>query len=139
MTRPVTVILGASLAILAAAWLRAAAPDVPVKESEELIRAKIAAARKTYEVVWQNNREGIVPFAELAYRWSRRWLEGELELSDKKADQVAARQAHRDRMRQLARITRDRYRNRVSTLDEAAGTDFYVTEAELWVQQARSK
>jgi hypothetical protein len=130
---------GIGLVIVAATWLRAAPPEAPAKPLDALLRAKVDAARRTYEVVWQNNREGIIPFAELAYRWSRRWLEAELELSDKKADHVAAWQAHRDRMRQLARITRDRYRNRVSTVEEATGTDFYIAEAEVWLEQAAKK
>src|SRR4051812_12081531 len=88
-----------------------AEPEAPPKVPEKLARAKVDAARKTYEVVWQNNREGLVPFAEVAYRWSKRWLKAELELSDKKADRAAAYQAHLERMRELTRITRDRYRN----------------------------
>ena len=45
----------------------------------------------------------------------------------------------RERMRALARITRERYRNRVNTIDETSATDFYVAEAEVWVEQAKNQ
>jgi site-specific recombinase XerD len=124
---------------MAVTLLRAAPGAAPAKVPPELAKAKVAAARKTYEVIWKNNREGLVPFAELAYRWSKRWLEAEVDLRDKKDEQVAAYQAHKDRMRELARITRDRYRNRVNTIEEATATEFYNAEAEVWLEQAKNK
>jgi hypothetical protein len=133
---------GMACGLAAAVWLRVAPEAAPAKAPPKvpaaLVKAKVDAARRTYEVIWTNNREGLVPFAELAYRWSRRWLEGELDLSDKKADQLAAYQAHRDRMRKLGRITHERYQNRVNTVDEVTAVDFYVAEAEVWVEQAKN-
>src|SRR5207244_6049587 len=114
------VFLGFGLALLVATFLRAAPEAAPSK----LAKLKVDAARRTFEVVWRNNKEGLAPFAELAYRWSRRWLEAELELNDKKSDRLTAYQAHRGRMRELARITRDRYRNRYNTVEEATATDY---------------
>jgi site-specific recombinase XerD len=119
--------------------LWSAARAAPAKVPSELAKAKVTAARKTYEVIWKNNKEGFVPFAELAYRWSKRWLEAELELGDKKEQQTAAYQAHKERMRELARITRDRYRNRVNTIEETTATEFYIAEAEIWLEQAKNK
>jgi len=130
---------GIALGLVVAALLRAAPGAAPEKVPASLAKVKVDAARRTYEVVWKNNREGLVPFAELVYRWSRRWLEAELELNDKKADQTAAYQAHNDRMRELARITRDRYRNRVNTIEEATATEYYTAEAEIWIKQAKNK
>jgi len=131
------IIFGGLLFGLAAVTLLRAAPGTPAKVPPQLAKAKVDAARRTYEVIWKNNKEGLVPFAELAYRWSRRWLEAEVERSADKANQLAAYTAHRDRMRELARITHDRYRNRVITIEEASATDFYVAEAVVWMEQAR--
>ena len=117
-----------------------AAPGAgPAKVPAQLAKAKADAAHRTYDVVRRNNKEGLVPFAELVYRWSKRWLEAELDLFDNKENRVTAYMAHRDRMRDLARITRDRYRNRVNTVEEASATDFYIAEAEIWIEQAKSK
>ena len=91
------IVAGLGLGLLVATLLRAAPAAAPSK----LAQAKVAAARKTYELIWRNNREGLVPVAELAYRWSKRWLEAELEIRDQKADRLAAYQAHRDRMLEL--------------------------------------
>src|SRR5947208_3396026 len=120
---------GIALALLVTAMLRAAPQPAPAKASEKLLKAKIDAARKTYEVVLKNHKEALIPFAELAYRWSRRWLEAELELLDRKPERTVAYTAHRDRMRELARVTRDRYRDRVTTIDEVTSTDYYNAEA----------
>ncbi len=131
-------VLGAVIVCgLVVTLLRATPEAGPANVPQELLKAKITAARKTYEVVWKNNREGLVPFAELAYRWSKRWLEAELELADQKASRVAIYQAHKDRMRELARITRDRYRNRINTIEEASAAEFYIAEAEVWLEQAK--
>jgi hypothetical protein len=134
-----SMVFGGVVVGLAMAALLRAAPGAPVKISPRRVKAKIDAARRTYEVVWKNNKEGLVPFGELAYRWSRRWLEAEVEFTPDKAKQLAAYTAHRDRLRELSRITRERYRNRVITIDEVSATDYYVAEAEIWVEQAKSR
>src|SRR4051794_35503439 len=96
-------IVAVVLGLAATALLRAAPEAAAYKPPERLLKAKVDAARKTYEVVWRNNREGFIPFAELVYRWSRRWLEAELDLRDKKDARVAAYQAHSERMQELTR------------------------------------
>jgi Sigma-70, region 4 len=40
--------------------------------------------------------------------WSRRWLQAQLDLSDKKADRDAALQAHRDRLKKVDELARAR-------------------------------
>jgi hypothetical protein len=124
--------------LLVAGLLRADA-GAGAKVPPQLAKARVDAARRTYEIIWRNNKEGLVPFAELAYRWSRRWLEAEVEQDENKTSQLAAYTAHRNRMRELARITRERYRNRVNTIDETSATDFYLAEAEVWIAQAKSR
>jgi hypothetical protein len=138
MKTPRGLLIGIVLMALAT-LLRAAPEAAPAKVPQKLLQAKVDAARKTYEVVWQNNKEAFVPFVELAYRWSRRWLEAAVDLSGKKEDQKAAYQAHLDRMRELSRVTHDRYRLRVTTIDEATATEFYTAEAQVWLEQAKLK
>jgi hypothetical protein len=131
-------LVGIVLAVLVT-LLRAAPEAPPAKVPQKLLQAKVDAARRTYEVIWKNNTEAFAPFVELAYRWSRRWLEAELELSDKRPDQTAAYRAHLDRMRSLAQMTRERYRNRVTTIEETSATEFYTSEAQVWLEQAKLK
>jgi hypothetical protein len=135
-----SLVLGGSIFGLAVATLLPVAPEaVPAKASGKLAKTKVEAARKTYEVFWTNYREGLVPVVEVVYRWSKRWLRAELELSDKKADQLAAYQAHANRIRDLARFARDRYRVRTNTIEEVTATEFYSTEAEIWIEQAKQQ
>ena len=94
------------------------------------------AARRTYQVLWIDYRERLAAGDSL-YRWSRRWLRAEKELSDQQADQVAAYQGHFERMRDLERLIRRLRETGQSTIDEASAAEFYRTEAEMWLLQAR--
>ena len=42
-------------------------------------------------------------------------------------------------MQELSRITRGRYGNKVNTLDEVSASDFYRLEAQIWLEQARTR
>ena len=126
-----TLVLGLLVVTLPGAAQQAASG----KLATELARAKADAAHKTFDVVWKNNKEGLVPFGELTYRWSRRWLEAELELSAKNMDKARAYQAHLARMQALEQSVRDRYRNRVITIEEVSGAEFFTLEARLWLEQ----
>lgn len=113
------------------------AQDADADKLAALVKIKRDAARKTFETTWQNYREGRRG-AESLYWWSRRWLESEQQLSDKKSDQLAAAQKHLERMRDLEKVVRDLQRANVITVDEISAAEFYRTEAELWVRQARN-
>jgi hypothetical protein len=132
-------LVGVVLGLVTLASLHAAPNPAPPKPAVKLIQAKRDAARKTYEAVWRNNREALLPFVEIAYRWSHRWLEAERELSEQKADQIAALERHLNRMRELERITRERFRAKVVPLEEASAAEFYSLEAEIWLTQERGK
>jgi hypothetical protein len=99
---------------------------------------RAAAARKTYEVLWSNYREGFRISHDTLYRWSRRWLEAERDLSKKPADQAAALLAHRNRMGDLERLIRNVRRVGQATVDDLSAAEFYKAEAEYWVLQAEA-
>lgn len=113
----------------------AAGPQVP----QRLLEARRDAARRTYDELWKKNQEALLPVAELAYRWSLRWLEAERDLSEQKPNQVAAFQAHSARMRELERISRDRFRTRTNPIEEVTAAEFYAVEAEIWLLRAKNK
>ena len=94
------------------------------------------AARKTYETTWANYRDGRAP-ADLLYRWSKRWLRAEKQISDRPADQIAACKAHLERMQELERLLRALQSSRQVTADEVSAAEFYRTEAELWLVEAQ--
>lgn len=105
-------------------------------------KARMEAARKTYELKWKKWKaaEGINDPEDL-YRWSRRWLEAQLDTSDKKTDQVAAYSAHVERMKWLEKFIKGLFE--VGAKDafraDVTATEFYRLEAENWLAQVKAK
>jgi hypothetical protein len=132
---------GLLVCLLSIMWcgpVRAEADPAPAPVSTRLAKQLRDAARTTYETTWTNYREGRVP-GELVYRWSRRWLKAERQLSDKPADQLAAFQAHRDRMQKLEALVERVHRAGQTTVDEVSAAEYYRVEADLWLAQARER
>jgi hypothetical protein len=65
------------------------------------------------------------------YRWSRRWMEAEREMSTKEADQLAALKAHLARMEDMEKLVGGMVKAGVARTpaDESMGT-YYRLEAE---------
>jgi hypothetical protein len=121
-----------------------AAPD-EAKALAENAKARAEAARLAYrELVLPQERDprfwSTYPdYFERVYRWSTRWLEAEREVSARKEDQVAALEAHRERMRDLERRVQRLRGGGNATVREAAAAAFYRLEAEKWLLQAKKK
>jgi hypothetical protein len=114
-----------------------AAPEAGDKTTA-LVKAKRDAARKTFEAIWVDYREGRGGMERL-YWWSRRWLESDQQLAgEQKAERVTAAQGHLDRMRQLERLIRNLQQSKVATIDEVSAAEYFRLEAELWLQQAKN-
>jgi hypothetical protein len=124
--------------ILAAGPLRADEGQDTAAQIAKLATQRRDAARKTYEVWWANYREGRAP-AEILYRWSYRWLQAERRVNPQPADQVAAYKAHFERMRDLDRVVRRLQRAGIITIDEVSSSEYYLSEAELWLVEAKEK
>jgi RNA polymerase sigma factor (sigma-70 family) len=98
---------------------RPAEPEAPKKEDPaqkadekaELLKRKATArldlAKSTYEGYWLSFRLGREN-EQTVNLWSRRWLQAQLDLSDKKVDRDAALQAHQDRLKKVDEIARAR-------------------------------
>jgi hypothetical protein len=102
----------------------------------QLKKARAEAARQTFDTVWKNFLDGPVPSAELPHRWSCRWLEAERALGEPKAQFRLALRAHFLRMQEMERITKERFRARVTTIDEVQACEYYRLEAEIWYREA---
>ena len=104
----------------------------------DLVQAKVKAAEAAYKAAagdYQNGRSD----AEKVYLWSRRLAEAQQELSGKKADQVAAVEAHGQRMKGLRKTAEQRYRTGNAPHAEVLGAEFYNAEAALWLARAKAK
>ncbi len=119
------------------------AHDEPMTTSNaehNLAIAKRDAARKAYEAWWANYRDRAAP-GEWVYLWSKRWLGAEKELSGRHEDQVAAYEAHLERMRELEGIVyrMQRAKPGLARIDELSTTRYYRIEAEIWLEKSRKE
>ena len=104
----------------------------------DLVQAKVKAAEAAYKAAagdYQNGRSD----AEKVYLWSRRLAEAQQELSGKKADQLAALEAHEQRLKGLRKTAEQRYRTGNAPHAEVLGAEFYNAEAALWLARAKAK
>lgn len=94
---------GLLVGMLLAASAGAAAQD-PTKVPPELAKARLDAARKTYEMKWRRIRGGGGGDPESLYAWSRRWRDAQVALEADKEGRLAAFRAHLNRMEQTAKL-----------------------------------
>jgi RNA polymerase sigma factor (sigma-70 family) len=79
----------------------------PKKEQRKRQVARLDAARSAYKIAWLRFQAGREP-EQTVTLWSRRWLQAQFDLSDRKADRDAALRAHRDRLAKVDDIARAR-------------------------------
>jgi hypothetical protein len=77
--------------------------------------------------------------AEQVYGWSVRWLEAQRGAGGEKAEHIKALEDHLNRMKDLQRQVERMYTGGLVPRLEVAGTQFYLTEAELWLARAKAK
>lgn len=116
-----------------------AAPETDsAKELARLAKVRLEAARKTYTVSWKNYRQRHAS-QDFLYLWSVRWLESEKLVNQQPAEQLTAYKGHLGRMRQLEELITNLQRAGQATVDEVSAAEFYRSEAELWLLQAKEK
>jgi hypothetical protein len=113
------------------------------KEDVANAKARVEAARKVYQGMLERQKQVPGAFdAEKLYRWSRRWMEAQQDVSATKKNQVAAIEAHLDRMKRVEKTVKDLIKaGATSDLApfEAKAAEFYRLEAEKWLRKAKGK
>jgi hypothetical protein len=136
-------VLGGVLLLAPAA--QAAPPEAQPDQPQALAKARVEAARKTYEAavqgLQQTRRVGNV-LMQLGrpadvYDWSVRWLNAERDLGGKKDDQLAALAGHLQRMKELEKRVA-KLSEVVPSLDVSAA-EYYRVEAEFWLAREKAK
>jgi len=112
-------------------------PAVDVKSREALL----LAAKDAYEgMITRRQTDPSVPNdIEYLYRWSRRWLEAERNLSSAKESRQAASKAHVDRMQWLVSMQEDMVKNGLGSKYELACVKFFRIEAEQWLAEEKTR
>jgi hypothetical protein len=128
---PVTVV---ALVLGGGAFAPSAPPET--KPPWKLAEAKVEAAKKTCELLAQDYAEGRASHEQFQL-WSKRWMDAQKQVTTKRSDQLAAVEAHVDRMRQLEKAARKRVAAKRVPEWEASATEYLRIEAELLLTQAR--
>jgi hypothetical protein len=112
-----------------------------LKEYVSLSKGVGQSIHMSPEIISQFHRARIrVLDAQKLFRWAERLLTAELELSDKKADRVAAYEAHLQRFKELE----DEFKREVAGLEGSEGIAdvaegrFYRLEAEIMLERAKA-
>jgi hypothetical protein len=115
-----------------------------IERLKEYVSLRKAVGRSIYassEITSQFHRSRIrVLDAERLFRWAQRLLTAELELSDKKADRVAAYEAHLQRFKEME----VEFKREVGEVEGSEGIAnlaegrFYLLEAEIMLERAKA-
>ena len=118
----------------------AVAPAPPEKSTEAaaLAQARSRAALAQFEEVWTYYRQSRTESFPV-YFWSRLVLDSERDSSDKKADRVAAAQAHLDRMQRLETLVKKVRRLGFGFSVDVKATEYYGLEAQYWLERAKNE
>lgn len=116
------------------------APRATAQEDrqKELARSLVASARKVYELTLTRYKYGTgkLDFDE-QNRWSRRWLEAELDLADTKEKRIAAYEEHLKRMRTWEDAAKKMLKGSQISPIEMAMCEYFRAQAELWLERAK--
>jgi hypothetical protein len=95
------------------------------------------AARRTCQALAQEYLEGKAT-VEQVHQWSQRWLNAQRDLSSKKADQLAALEAHVSRMQELEKAARTRFDSHRGALSDLSAAEYHRIDAQLALSRAKS-
>ena len=120
-------------------------PAAPVPETpkvpRELLEQRLKAAEKTYKMKYtrlMEFRPSQVAPSELS-EWSRRWLEAEKALSNKKEDHLKALQGHWKRMKGVEGLMAFFAKTGQGFQADAEAATYFCIEAEIWILEAGGK
>jgi hypothetical protein len=112
----------------------------PSKSAEErraeAARQRLDSAKAVYEGTWETFLEHRT-YPEFVYEWSMYWRNAALAIGQKKADRIAASEAHLKRMNDLRTFIKEKF-NRIPTRHILA-SEYYRTEAEILLEEAKAK
>lgn len=125
------------LALTLVACSIAPAPLQSSPKPSPLAEARFKAAARQFEEVWTFYRQSRTD-SFLTYYWSRIVLEAQQDLSDAKVDQIAALEAHRERMKRLEALVLKVRKLGFGFSTDVGATAYYRIEAERWLEKARA-
>jgi hypothetical protein len=101
-----------------------------------LLQARHRAAEKQFGETWIYYKQARTD-AFPVYVWSHFVLQTQFDLSDRKQDQLAALEAHLDRMKKLEDLLKKVRKLGFGQAIEVGAVEYYRIEAEYWLAHAR--
>ena len=111
-----------------------AAADPP----EKLLKQRAEIALKTFKSQWRHFLGGQAT-VETVYQWSRRTCDAEQAMAPNKAVRMTALKNHLHRMSELRRAALAFAKAGQRPDHDADAAQFFVLEAEIWIDQAKAK
>jgi hypothetical protein len=101
-----------------------------------MLQDRHRAAQKQFDETWIYYKQARTD-AYPVYVWSHFVLQTQFDLSDRKSDQIAALEAHLERMKQLEELLKKVRRLGFGQRIEVGAVDYYRLEAEYWLAHAK--
>lgn len=103
----------------------------------ELAKDRVEAARKTFETVQLEFRDGKATLDQLR-DWSNRWVQAQQEVSTKKADRLAALEAHVARMKIVEKLALERFQAQRGLNSDISAAEYWRVDSELRLARERT-
>lgn len=127
-------LLGLALAVVSFA----PAPEPTPPKPSPMAEARYRAAVKQFDEVWAFYRQSRTDsFA--TYYWSRLVLNAQRDLNAAQPDQIAALEAHLDRMKRLEALVKKVRKLGFGFSTDVGATEYYRLEAQFWLERARGQ
>jgi hypothetical protein len=129
--------LGLGLALVAFAMALLEQEQRP--SQTKLLAERIATSRQALDVIERRRNDGVVSKPETVYRWSRRLMEAERALADKKDSQISALEAHLQRMQEMEDRAKAQHLSGQLSLLDYLEAQANRQEAQAWLIELEAK
>ena len=130
----------AVLSLVAAFCIQGRATAETPSGINELKKAKVQTARDALHALDEQIKAGRQTASDdIVTIWSKRLLEAELALCERKADRLAAHERHLKYMKQYENLVTEKYTTGSGSILSVAEARYGRLEAELWLAEARTK
>jgi RNA polymerase sigma factor (sigma-70 family) len=102
-----------------------------------LMKDRVEAAKVEVDIRTQQYKQGRGTL-DFLFGASKRLLKKKWEEKDKNADQLAALQAHLDRMKKILDINQQRFEDGKESMENVVEAKYYRLEAEIWLERAKA-
>ncbi len=131
-------LMGTGLGLLLAGLSSSPTPPAVESDLRKLATARYESSLRAYQESWIYYRQARTdPF--FVYAWSRLVMNAQGDLSAKKADRLAALEAHLDRMKKLEELVKKVRKIGFQRSIDTVSSDYFIREAQYWIAKARTE